>query len=232
MASTGPTANVPHAKAKKPRIPCKYKDDLFSSHGFGKPVNGVSVCQFCISFGREVRDDTPAQRADGKRKHRTPNRKALIFEDFSRARIEEHYDFSHSRKYALFKQIVIPQQSAKAVRCFFDSEKVEAYFNRAKPVKWELVTSVEVGALIAELYPTDHMFPADDPQVRLIKALQLVDADEDPSDDDRGEGGVGPHYAATISSRATFLQVVELVKNELSYRQARRSCRFTEKSLP
>jgi hypothetical protein len=60
------------------------------------------------------------------------------------------------------------------------------------------------------------MFPADDPQVRLIKALQLVDccgnADEDHSDDDRGEGGVG-HYAATISSRATFLQVVELVKN-------------------
>jgi hypothetical protein len=111
----------------------------------------------------------------------------------------------------LFKQIVIPQQSAQAVRRFFDSEKVEAYFDRAKPVKWELVISVEVGALIAELYAKDHMFVADDPQVRLIKALQLVDgcgnADEDPSDDDRGEGGVGPHYAATISSRATFLQV-------------------------
>jgi hypothetical protein len=54
-----------------------------------------------------------------------------MFEDFSRVRIEEHYDFSHSRKYALFKQIVIPQLSAQAVRRFFDSEKVEAYFDPA-----------------------------------------------------------------------------------------------------
>jgi hypothetical protein len=48
--------------------------------------------------------------------------------------------------------------------------------------------------------------------VRLLKALQLVDGcgnvDEYHSDDDSGEGGVGLHYAATISSRATFLQVV------------------------
>jgi hypothetical protein len=37
--------------------------------------------------------------------------------------------------------------------------------------------------------------------VRLIKALQIVDggnADEDHSNDDGGDGGVGPHYAATI----------------------------------
>jgi hypothetical protein len=57
-------------------------------------------------------------------------------------------------------------------------------------VQWELVISVEVGALIAELYAKDHMFAADDPQVHLIKALQLVDGcgnvDEDHSDDDRG----------------------------------------------
>jgi hypothetical protein len=111
-------------------------------------------------------------------------------------------------KYALFKQIVIPHQSAQAVRRFFDSEKVQAYFDRENPVQWDSVISVEVGALIAELYANDHMFAADDPQVRLIKALQLVDgcgnADEDHSDDDRDEGGVGPHYTATISSRATF----------------------------
>jgi hypothetical protein len=116
MASTGPTANEQQAMVKKPRIPCKYKDDLFISHGVGKPVNGVSVCQPYVSFGREERDDTPAQRADGNCKRRTPNRKALMFEDFSRARIEEHYNFSHSRKYASFKQIVILQQSAQAVR--------------------------------------------------------------------------------------------------------------------
>jgi hypothetical protein len=109
------------------------------------------VCQFCISFGREERDDTPAQREEGKRKRRTPNRKALMFEDFSRARIEDHYEFSHSRKYALFKQMVIPQQSAQAVRRFFDSEKVEAYFDRATPVQWEVVISVEVGALMADV---------------------------------------------------------------------------------
>jgi hypothetical protein len=126
MASTGPTANEQQAKAKKPCIPCKYKDDLFISRGVGKPVDGVSVCQFCISFGSEARDDTPAQRAGGKRKRRTPNRKALMFENFSRARSEEHYDFSHSRKYASFKPIVIPQQSAQAVRRFFDSERVGA----------------------------------------------------------------------------------------------------------
>jgi hypothetical protein len=161
-----------------------------------------------------------------------------MFEDFSRARMEEHYDFSHSRKYALFKPIVIPQQSAQAGHRFFDSEKVEPYFDCAKPVQWELVISVEVGALIADLYAKERMFAADDPQVRLIKALQLVDgggnADEDHSDDDRGEGGVGPHDAATISSRATFLQVVELVENGLSHRQVAEtmSCAFTEKSLP
>jgi hypothetical protein len=110
MASTGPAANEQQAKAKKPRKPCEYKDDMFISYGVGKPVNGVSVCQFCISL--EERDNTTAQRADGKRKRRTPNRKALMFEDFSRARIEEHYDFSHCRKYSLFKQIVNTQQSA------------------------------------------------------------------------------------------------------------------------
>jgi hypothetical protein len=194
------------------------------------------VCQFCISSGREERDYTPAQREDRKRKRRTPNRKALKFEVISRARIEEQYDLSHSRKSALFKQIVIPQQSPQAVRRFFDSEKVEAYLDRAKPVQWELVISVEVGALIAELYVKDRMFAADDPQLRLIKALQLVDgcgnADADHSDDDRGEGGVGPHYAATISSRATLLQMVELVKSGLSTGKSRRSCHFTERSLP
>jgi hypothetical protein len=97
---------------------------MFISHGVGKPVNGVSVCQFCIRFGREESDDTRAQRADGKRERRTPNRKALMFEDFSRARIEEHYDVSHTRKNALFKQIVIPQQSAQAVRRFFDQKRL------------------------------------------------------------------------------------------------------------
>jgi hypothetical protein len=125
-----------------------------------------------------------------------------MFEDISRARIEEHYDFSNSRKYASFKQILIPQQSAQAVRRIFDSESVEAYIDCAKPVQWELVISVEVGALIAESYAKDHMFAADDPQVRLSKALKLVDGcgnvDEDHSDDDRGEGGVGPHYTAAI----------------------------------
>jgi hypothetical protein len=44
----------------------------------------------------------------------------------------------------LFKQIVIPQQSGQAVRRFFDSERVKAYFDRAKPVQWELVIRVEV----------------------------------------------------------------------------------------
>jgi hypothetical protein len=72
-------------------------------------------------------------------------------------------------------------------------------------VQWELVFSVEVCALITELYAKDHMFATDDRQVRLIKALKLVDGcgnvEEDHSDDDRGEGGVWQHYAATISSR-------------------------------
>jgi hypothetical protein len=143
-----------------------------------------------------------------------------MFEDFLRARIEEHYDSSHSRKYALFKQIVIPQQSAQAARHFFDSEKVEADFDRAKPVQWELVISMDVGALIAELYTKDQMFAVDDPQVGLIKALKLVDgcgnAGEDHSDEDRGEGGVVPHYAEIFSNRATYLQVEGLVKNGLS----------------
>jgi hypothetical protein len=79
MASTGPAASEQQAKAKKPRIPFKYKDSLFVSHVVGKPVNGVSVCPFCISFGREERDNTPAQRADGKLKRRYPNRDALLF---------------------------------------------------------------------------------------------------------------------------------------------------------
>jgi hypothetical protein len=58
-----------------------------------------------------------------------------VFEDFARSRIEELHEFSHSRKHALFKQIVLPQQSVHAVLRFFDSEKVEAYIDRAKPVQ-------------------------------------------------------------------------------------------------
>jgi hypothetical protein len=103
MASTGPTVSEQLSKAKKPRIPCKHKKDMFFSHRVGKPVNGVSVCQICVSFGSEEKDDAPAQCADGRRKRRTPNRKGIMFQDFSRARIEEHYDFSLSRKYAFFK---------------------------------------------------------------------------------------------------------------------------------
>jgi hypothetical protein len=66
----------------------------------------------------------------------------------------------------------------------------------AKRVQWDLGISVEGGALIAELYAKDHMYAADDPQVRVIKALPLVDscgnANEDHVDNDHGECGVGP----------------------------------------
>jgi hypothetical protein len=55
--------------------------------------------------------------------------------------------------------------------------------------------------------------------LRLREQHGCGNADEDHSDDDRDEGGVGPHYAETISSRDTFLQVVEIVKNGPSYRQ-------------
>jgi hypothetical protein len=38
-----PDAEGP-AKAKKPRVSCKYKDGLLISHGVPVPVDGVSVC--------------------------------------------------------------------------------------------------------------------------------------------------------------------------------------------
>jgi hypothetical protein len=61
MGFTGSTVSDQPSKAKKPHIPCKHKEDMFFSHGVGKPVNGVSVCQLCVSTGREEKDDAPEQ---------------------------------------------------------------------------------------------------------------------------------------------------------------------------
>jgi hypothetical protein len=233
MAFTGSTVNEQHEKAKKQRIPCKYKDDLFISHGVGKQVKpsryASSASAVAARIGMILRRSVKMGSVSAG-----PQTGKLQYPRTLRARASRNTTLS--RKYALFKQMVTPQQSAQAVCRFFDSETVVAYFDRTKPVPWDLVIGKEVGALIAELFARDHEFVADDPQVRLIKALQHVDgcgnADEDHSDDDRDEGGVGPHYAATISSRDTFLQVLENVKNGPHTCKSRRSCRFTEKSLP
>jgi hypothetical protein len=79
-----PVAKGP-SKAKEPQVACKYKDGRLISHGVPVPVDGVSVCQFSLTFGRERNPTTHP--AHGGHRRRSPRLKSWTVKDFSRARI-------------------------------------------------------------------------------------------------------------------------------------------------
>jgi hypothetical protein len=70
---------------------CKYKEGLLISHGVPMPVDGVSVCQFCLTLGRERKPSTRPAR--GGHRRRSPSLKVLTVKDFSSASIEEHISY-------------------------------------------------------------------------------------------------------------------------------------------
>jgi hypothetical protein len=116
---------------KRERVSCKYKQEHFYKHGVTKPVHGVSTCSFCISFGREQRTP-PASAEDGnnRKRRRKPSRNPWSTSDFSRARLEEHYEQSHPKMWSKFKESVDSAGviSAATVQQFFNINKLEAHF--------------------------------------------------------------------------------------------------------
>jgi hypothetical protein len=173
-----PDAEEP-AKAKKPLVACKYKDILLISHDV--PVDGMSVCQFCLTFGRERMPST--QPARGRRRRSSPSLKPWTVKNFSRARIEEHCPLSHPKKFTAFQSAVANDQSAPAVRIVFSASKLDARFDRAREGGGDIFISYEVGSLLNSLYEKDYDFASDDPEVRCISALELEKVDSSDIDD-------------------------------------------------
>jgi hypothetical protein len=98
-----PNAERP-AESKKPRVAGKYKDGLSLSRGIPVSVDGMSVCQLCLTFGIEQK---PAiQPARGGRKRRSPNLKLWTVKDFCRAWIKERYSLSHPNRFTAFQSAV------------------------------------------------------------------------------------------------------------------------------
>jgi hypothetical protein len=96
----------------------------------------------CFCFGREnvqidaQRDVPGAQPAAtsqsaGPPKKRRASTNPLYFSDFSRARIEEHYENSHPKQWALYKRELSERgRSAETNNAFFRREKITAHFAR------------------------------------------------------------------------------------------------------
>jgi hypothetical protein len=105
------------SEGKHKRVGCKYRQKLFVRHGVAKPVNGVSTCSFCLSFGRER--TPPASAEDGIERKRRP--KASLnpwsINDFSHARNEDDYEHSQPKMWGKFKASVAAADVISCVPC-------------------------------------------------------------------------------------------------------------------
>jgi hypothetical protein len=144
------------SEGKRKRVRCKYNQDLVVTHGVVKSVHGVSICSFCLSFGREQRT-TPASAEDGNdRKRRLKSsRNPWSTSDFSRARIDEHYAHSHPKCGASSKKVwsvwtTCPQRLfSSSSTC--NMNKLEAHFRRATAGSLKITIRSAVGNLISFL---------------------------------------------------------------------------------
>jgi hypothetical protein len=108
--TTGEGRSSGASEDKRKRCCFKYKQELSVTHGVAKPVHGVSTCSFCFSFGREQRTPSASAEYGNDRKRRCkPSLNPWSTSDFSRARIEEHYEHSHPKN--------VRQSQGKNGRC-------------------------------------------------------------------------------------------------------------------
>jgi hypothetical protein len=127
------------------RKKCTFKSDLIYSHGL-LPLDstGRSTCQFCICFGREETPLAEAARAESTgsagasavlpNRKRAVSRRHLMFDDFSRHRIEEHYTKSHPKQWALYQRAVSQRgRSSRTNNSFFQAERITGHFARRDP---------------------------------------------------------------------------------------------------
>jgi hypothetical protein len=203
------------SEGKRKRVRCKYKQELLINHGVAKPVHGVSTCSFCLSLGREQR--TPpaaAEDGNGRKRRRQLSLNPWSTSDFYRARIEEHYEHSHTKMWGKFKERVASADvmSAAAVQQFFNMNKLETHFRRATAGSFKITISSVVEKLISFLYEKDNdsELPTDN-DVRLIPVLRptppAAGDDSDSSDaghDPRAAAG----FTAELHCRRTFMYCV------------------------
>jgi hypothetical protein len=102
----------------------------------------------------------PASAEDGneRKRRRKPSLNPWSTSDFSRARIEEHYEHSHPKMWGKFKARVATADvmSAAAVQQFFNMNKLEAHFRRTTARSVKIKISSAVGKLISSLYEKDN----------------------------------------------------------------------------
>jgi hypothetical protein len=214
------------SEGKRKRVSCKYKQEIFVTHGVAKPVYGVSTCSFCLSFGREQR--TPpagAEDGNGRKRRRKPSLNLWSTSDFSRARIEEYYEHSHPKMWGKFKERVasVDVMSAAAVQQFFNMNKLEAHFRRATAGSFKITISSVVGKLISFLYEKDNDSElSTDNDVRLIPVLRKAPpaaGDDSDSSDAVNDPRAAAGFTAELHCRRTLMYCVSLIRFGLSYRQ-------------
>lgn len=84
------------------------------------------------------------------------------------------------------------------------------YFERSAPGGYDVFVSLAVGKLLSFFYEKDNSFAANDPEVRSVPALTFATA---ATADDVNQ------FRAQLESKATYLQVIELARDGLSYVQ-------------
>jgi hypothetical protein len=93
------------------------------------------------------------------KKKRRASMNPLYFSDFSRARIEEHYERSHPKQWVLYKRALSERgRSAETNNAFFRREKITAHFARQDQSMDTKVVSKPVGDISTLLYASEEDF--------------------------------------------------------------------------
>jgi hypothetical protein len=120
----------------------------------------------------------------------------LYLSDFSRARIEEHYERSHQKQPALYNRALSERGRTETNNAFYRREKITAHFACRDPSMDAKVVSKPVGeiALLLHAREEDHAARTTGLVLRTKRSRQdgddrSSDSSSDSSSDESGEEG-------------------------------------------
>jgi hypothetical protein len=110
---------------------------------------------------------------------RKPAFRPLASTDFSRSRIDEHYETSRPAKWSESQQKIEAKRRSAETNTDFLVNKLTAHFCRVHDSSVKKKESCNVGELIEILYEKDEAYAADDPDVRSVRILERYGSDSD-----------------------------------------------------